>query len=444
MSFIRILGRELFNQFLMEPPMKHFWAAVVLSLTITQNLHAADSNSNHFRSALNGFIEEALQKNPVLLEANNKINAFKEIPPQAGSLDDPMVQLGLMNIPVDSFSFSQEGMTQKRLTVSQKLPYPGKLNLRVRVANEDVKIAGQNLADLKLKIIKDVKIAFLEYCFLKVAIETTKRNKTLLKQFIKTAESKYAVGKGIQQDVLKAQVENSKIINNLIELKERTEFEKGKLNSLMDRPPQAPLDIPGGLSKTKMIFTINELQGMAEENRPFLKSLRSDIDKYKIKKQLAEKDYYPDFNVNFRYSQREDSPVMQHPDAVSVFVGANIPLWHKTKQSRKVSEMSFKIEAAKEAYNKGKNRVNLQIKTLFDRMQKSLSLIRLIRKGIIPQARQSLESALAGYTVDKVDFLTLLDNQVTLLDWEIKERRELAYYEQNLARLENVVGKRID
>jgi len=424
--------------------MKHFWATAVLSLLIIQTLHAAERNANHFRRAMDGFIEEALQKNPALLEANNKINVVKEIPPQVGSLDDPMIQLGLMNIPVDSFSFSQEGMTQKRITVSQKLPYPGKLDLRVRVANEDVKIAGQNLADLKLKIIKEVKIAFLEYCFLKVAIETTKRNKTLLKQFIKTAESKYAVGRGIQQDVLKAQVENSKIINNLIELKERTEFEKGKLNSLMDRPPQAPLDIPGGLSKTKMIFTINELQGMAEQNRPFLKSLRSDIDKYKIKKQLAEKDYYPDFNVNFRYSQREDSPVTQHPDAVSVFVGANIPLWHKTKQSRKVSEMSFKIEAAKEAYNKGKNRVNLQIKTLFDRMQKSLSLIRLIRKGIIPQARQSLESALAGYTVDKVDFLTLLDNQVTLLNWEIKERRELAYYEQNLARLENVVGKRID
>ena len=424
--------------------MKYLGAAVILSLMITQTLHAADSHSNHFQSALNGFIEEALQKNPILREANNKINVFKEIPPQVGSLEDPMVELGLMNIPVDSFSFSQEAMTQKQLTVTQKFPYPGKLDLKVQAANEDIKIAGQNLADMKLRIIKEVKTAFLEYCFMKAAIETTKRNKILLEQFITIAESKYSVGKGIQQDVLKAQVERSKILNNLIELNEKKEIEKGKLNSLMNRPPQNPLDIPHGLVKTKMKFSVLELQIMAEENRPFLKGLRSAVDKYKIKKQLAEKDYYPDFKVGFRYGQRQDSFNMEHPDFVSAFVGVNIPIWHKTKQSRKINEESFNIEVAREAYNTGKNRVHLQIKTLMDQMLKSLKLIQLIRRGIIPQAKQSLESALAGYSVDKVDFLTLLDNQVTLLKWEIKDHRELTNYEQNLARLENVVGKRLN
>ena len=135
---------------------------------------------------------------------------------------------------------------------------------------------------------------------------------------------------------------------------------------------------------------------------------------------------------------------MEHPDFVSAFVGVNIPIWHKTKQSRKINEESFNIEVAREAYNTGKNRIHLQIKTLMDQMQKSLKQIQLIRRGIIPQAKQSLESALAGYSVDNVDFLTLLDNQVTLLKWEIKDHRELTNYEQNLARLENVVGKRIN
>jgi outer membrane protein TolC len=188
---------------------------------------------------------------------------------------------------------------------------------------------------------------------------------------------------------------------------------------------------------------MEKLQSIAEENRPFLKGLRASIEKYKIKKQLAEKEYYPDFNVGFRYGQRQDSLVMEHPDFVSAFVGINIPLWYETKQSRKVKEEFFKIEVARDAYHKGKNRINLQIKTLLDQMQKSSKLVQLIRKGIIPQAKQSLESALAGYTVDKVDFLTLLDNQVTLLNWEIKDHRELTNYEQNLARLENVIGQRI-
>jgi outer membrane protein TolC len=423
--------------------MKYLWVTAFLLLLVFQDLHAEEKHGNDFRAALNGFIEEALQKNPILLEANNKIKVFKEIPPQVGSLDDPMLQLGLMNIPVDSFSFSSQAMTQKQLTVTQKFPYPGKLGLKVQAANEDVKIAGENLADLKLKIIKDVKISFLEYCFLKAATETTQRNKTLLEQFITIAESKYSVGKGIQQDVLKAQVERSKIMDRLIELKEKMDIEMGKLNNLMDRHPQTPLNIPHGLRQTKIFLSMEKLQSIAEENRPFLKGLRASIEKYKIKKQLAEKEYYPDFNVGFRYGQRQDSLIMEHPDFVSAFVGINIPLWYETKQSRKVNEEFFKIEVAREAYHKGKNRINLQIKTLLDQMQKSSKLVQLIRKGIIPQAKQSLESALAGYTVDKVDFLTLLDNQVTLLNWEIKDHRELTNYEQNLARLENVIGQRI-
>ena len=139
-----------------------------------------------FRGYLNGFIEDALQTNPILLEANHKINVFKETPPQVGSLDDPMLQLGLMNIPVDSFSFSRQAMTQKQLTVTQKFPYPGKLGLKVQAA-----------------------------------------------------------------------------MDRLIELNENKDIEMGKLNSLMDRLPQAPLNIPHGLRQTKLFLSVDKLQALA-------------------------------------------------------------------------------------------------------------------------------------------------------------------------------------
>jgi len=108
-----------------------------------------------------------------------------------------------------------------------------------------------------------------------------------------------------------------------------------------------------------------------------------------------------------------------------------------------VSEENFRIQAYREAYDKAKNQVYLAIKIALDQEAKSSKLIKLIKTGIIPQARQSLESALAAYSVDKVDFLTLIDNQVTLLNWEIKYHRELTDYEQNLAMLENLVGKEL-
>jgi outer membrane protein TolC len=134
---------------------------------------------------------------------------------------------------------------------------------------------------------------------------------------------------------------------------------------------------------------------------------------------------------------------IERPDFVSAFVGINIPLWHKSKQSRKVAEKGFQIERVEAAFHKVQNQVFLKIKELMDEEERTGETLKLIQRGILPQARQSLEAALAGYSVDKVDFLTLLDNQVTLFKWQLKYHKELATYEKNLAELEREVGKEL-
>jgi len=280
-------------------------------------------------------------------------------------------------------------------------------------------------------------------CFINLTIETTRQNKILLKQFVTIAETKYSVGKGIQQDVIKAQVELSKILDELIELDQLQADETAKLNILMNRLPQEPLAIPHGLTQTDYKFDLKTLQDLAENNRPFLQGIQSAINKFTITKKLAEKEYYPNFQVSFRYSQRQDSPIQDHPDFVSGFIGVNIPIWFATKQRKKVAEENYRILTANDSYNAARNDVFLKIKLILDKEIKSRKLISLIKTGIIPQARQSLESALAAYSVDKIDFLTLIDNQVTLLKWEIKYHRQLTDYEQNLAALEHVVGQRL-
>lgn len=405
--------------------------------------YAWSSEKHHgkFKLTLESFILEAKQNNPTLGEAENKILIFKEIPEQRRSWKDPVLTLGLINMPVDSFSFRDQAMTQKQFQLTQEIPFPGKMALKEKAAEKDVSIAEWNLKELELKIIRMVKESFYELCFINSAIETTGQNKFLLKQFITIAESKYSVGKGIQLDVLKAQVELSKIMDELIELRQLQANETAKLNILMNRLPQEPLAIPHGLSKTDFKFDIQTLQGLAEKNRPFLQGIQSAIHKFRLTKQLAEKEYFPNFQVGFRYSQRQDSPIMEHPDFVSGFIGVTIPIWFATKQKKKVAEEHYRIETAKKSYSVARNDVFLKIQLIVDKEIKGRSLISLIKTGIIPQARQSLESALAAYSVDKIDFLTLIDNQVTLLKWEIKYHRELTDYEQNLAALEHVVGQ---
>jgi outer membrane protein TolC len=415
---------------------------IILTLFLfAPEVGAANKHGGHFKRTLNQFIETARKQNPSLFEAKNKINIYKQIPDQRSSWKDPMLTFGLANLPVDTFSFRQEAMTQKQIQVTQEIPFLGKMALRKEAADKDVSIVEWNLKELELKIIRQVKESFFELCFINSSIETTKRNKILLKQFITIAESKYSVGKGIQQDVLKAQVELSKIMDELIELKQLKANETSKLNILMNRLPQEPLEIPHGLTQTDFKFDIKSLQDLAENNRPFLQGIQSTINKFTITKKLAEKEYYPNFQVGVRYGQRQDSPFQDHPDFVSGFIGVNIPIWFATKQRKKVAEENYRILTAKDSLNAAKNDVFLKIKLIMDREIKARNLINLIKKGIIPQARQSLESALAGYSVDKVDFLTLIDNQVTLLKWEIKYHRQLTDYEQNLAALEHVVGQ---
>ncbi len=418
------------------------WACLALVAGLGSTAVAEPSTA--FRNNLNQFVAEALENNPQLQEAQENIHLLQQIPDQAGSLEDPQLQLGLMNVPVDSFSFSDQPMTQKQLTLSQKLPFPGKRQLRTGLAQKDVLVAKKDREELRLLVIRDVKWSFYELCFVLASIEITQQNKSLLKQLVAIAETKYGVGKGIQQDVLKAQVELSKIIDELILLEEKKNGEQARLNFLMNRLPQAPLTILHGIHKTPFGFTIEELQAKAEKHRPLLNEISTLIDKAHLSKKLAKKELYPDFNVGLRYGRREslDRP-QSNPDFVSAFVSFNIPVWRKSRQDRKVIEENHRILKMEKKYQHMRNRIFLELKRAVDSERKESDLIELIQSGIIPQAEQSLKSAIAAYSVDKVDFLTLLDNQVTLFKWKIKHHRELADHEKTLANIEYLVGKKL-
>ena len=396
-----------------------------------------------FKSVLQSFIATALENNPEVKESQYRIKAAQEVPSQVSSLDDPTLQFQLMNLPVDSFDLSQEPVTQKQISLSQKFPFPGKLGLKAEIAGKNIDITRQDLQETRLAITRDVKRAFYELCFVLAATNITKENKTLLEQFVIIAESKYSVGKGLHQDVLKAQVELSQIMDQLIELQKLGEVEKAKLNSLMNFLPQKSLTIPHGISKTDFNYSLQKLQDIAERHRPLLTKIRFLKERYGSSKKLAEREYYPDFNVGFKYGQREGTRTIDRPDFVSAFVGINIPLWYKTKQSRRVIESAQKMNMAGETYNKAKNQIFLNLKKRVDKEKQGSKTLQLIEQGVLPQARQSLESAMVGYSVDKVDFLTLLDSQLTLFNWQIKYHRELTDYEKNLAGIEQSAGKNL-
>ncbi len=398
--------------------------------------------AGHFSpdSVLSSLAEEAVRNNPKLKMFQEQVEIFREKPPQARSLDNPRLRLGIMNLPDDTFRFDQEPMTQKQVSIMQKFPFPGKLQLREDIAQKDVDIVKAEYHEQKNDIILQVKTAYLDLLFLNKALEVTEENRTLLRKFIKIAETKYAVGKGIQQDVIKAQVELSRMTDLLISLEQKKHTTTARINTLLNRPVQSPFTVTEDIEQTSFNVPFEDLIRLAEENHPLLLKLRHLVEKTRFSKELSEKNVYPDIDVGVSYGQRDDGPSQERADFLSGFVTVNIPLWYKTKESRSVAEEEAKIKKTLEEYNAFRNDVHFQIKRILIDIEKDDKEIELFRSGLIPQGRLSLESALSGYKVNKIDFISLVNNQITLYNYELDYYRSLTDHETKLAELEKALG----
>jgi cobalt-zinc-cadmium efflux system outer membrane protein len=421
---------------------KIFLFLVISSLTLAYcGLIFAQERAD--RAVLNTLITEALENNPDLKAVQGKIQVFEERPVQARSLDEPRLGLALLNLPVDTFRFDQEPMTQKQVSVMQRLPFPGKLSLKGDIAEKELEIVKEEYDERKNALIMQVKVAYQNILFIDKSIEITENNKGIIEEFIKIAETKYSVGKGIQQDVLRAQLELSKMMDKLIMLKQKRESSAAMLNILLNRPADAPFNETGPVEQTAFGMTFEDLRKIAEDNRPMLIGARQLIDQYHLTRSLAEKEYYPDIDLGLSYGQRDNADMQERPDFFSASVSFKIPLWYKKKESRKVAEEEANLRKATEQYNAMKNTVSFQIKDILTEIEKYNRRIELFHSGIIPQSRASLESALSGYKVNSVDFLTLIDNQINLYNYEIEYLRAVTDHENKLAELEAAAGKRL-
>ncbi|MBN2091714.1 TolC family protein, partial [candidate division KSB1 bacterium] len=242
---------------------------------------------------------------------------------------------------------------------------------------------------------------------------------------------------------LKAQVELSKLNDKLISLTQKRHSLVFQLNKLLNRQIDSTFEtFP--LEKTKVQLSIEELKNIGLENRPLLKSWGAMIEKSMSAKKLAKKSYLPDFSVGAAYTQRDDlQSGMKMYDFFSAEISMNLPLYFYKKQSKNVEEKELMVASIEHKYTSVKNEVLFQIEDTFKELEKDEKLLDLFKTGIIPQASQSLNSAMTGYQVDKVDFLTLLNNQMTLLNYEMEYYRVLSDYQKSLAKLEFAVGKQL-
>lgn len=383
-------------------------------------------------------ISEALNNNPAVQESYNLWKAAEYKIRTVRSLPDPVAQYQYFGESVET----RVGPQKNKYGVSQKIPFPGKLGLKGRAQSKQAEIFEERYEAAKREVIKNVKFVYYDIFWVDKAVQITEEEKTILESLEKVAQKRYASDFTPQQDVIKAQVKLSKLIDNLLRLNQNRKSLVAKLNTILNRPRDAELGRVTNVEYSEFQYDLQTLHEIAGDSRQELIAANMDIERAEYERSLAKMDYLPDFNFGFDYIQVGDGYTMSPDDgqdAWMVSVAVNIPLWFD-KLNAQVNEKKAHLEAARKNYENMENDVSFEVDDLYFKILTYKDIISLYKTALIPQSEQAFNAAKTGYEAGKVDFLNWLDAERILLQTRLAYYKAITDYRKSIAFLERVIG----
>lgn len=377
----------------------------------------------------------ALDHNPEIQAMEQRWRAAQARPSQEGSLPDPMLNTAYHNEGFDRFEQGESDFAWLRLGLEQELPFLGKLALREKMAAREADREGSVYTATVLNVLARVRIAYNDYVLAFKSSETLKSNKELLEKLSEGAEARYRVGEGLQQDIVRAQVELSTLLGRLISLEQERQSAAAMLNATLNRPPADPLGPPKPVEKRPLRYTRDQLERFVKEKSPSLQAASFEIARAQAKLDLAKRAYYPDFVVRVDYLNKGSlTPEWE------VGAGIRVPLYFWRKQAFGVQEAAAGVSEARATWQNTSQELLGKLTDLFAQATSAERLVELYGTGVVPQAEISLSSAASGYQVGKVDFLTLLNSFTVLNEYQLRYYEELAKFDKAVAQLEELAG----
>jgi outer membrane protein, heavy metal efflux system len=402
---------------------------ILFALIVFPCILQAEENETDLLQAL-------LKNNPEITAVRYKYFAATKMPSQEGALPDPMIGFTDFGVGHPFSKLNDSDFAYKGIGVSQELPFPGKLSLRSKIADQQVLIAEQEYLATAIRLISELKSGLAEYRYQSQAIENAEKYKELLSQLTEISESRYRIGEGLQQDVLRTQIERSILEEKLELLRTDRESQQAMLNALLNRDPEQPLEVDGESRHTEIEISLNDLQARLQNLSPdFL--IKSIGEKEKtLAVDLAKKELYPDFTASFQWQKTGSD----FPDYYMTAIEARIPLFRSKRQQPAIAQANLELKSSQKEKEATLRKLESELKGAYLTLTTNGKLLRLYDEGIIPQTRTSLESSLSAYQVGKIDFLSVLNNATTLLSYETEYDRRLADYRKAIAQIEQITG----
>jgi outer membrane protein TolC len=411
-----------------------------------QALPANSGPAGHSRVLeLDQAVATAIESSPELAGLQTHVEAMRTIPAQAGALPDPILSINAMNMPTDSFNLDQEPMTQMQLAVSQSFPFPGKRKLKRQAFEHKVEASDSMLAERRTAIVGQVRVTWWQLMSLDRSLQIVEQNKDLMRDFVDIAQTKYKVGNGLQQDVLLAQLELSRLLDRELRLRGGRRGTQAALNALMDRPANWEITLPAAPPNTTLPALPPETQLLqqAGDLRPLIDVQRDLVEAARVNLDLAEKDRLPDLKLGVGYGFRQGFDPMRmrnRSDLLSVMLSINVPLYSGSKQSKAVEQRSHEVSRQMFELHDTLRNVEAAVSENLADYDAARDQVALLETAIIPQAQQTVSSMLAGYQVNEVDFLNVVNTQITLYNAQINYWESLGKAKQALARLASAIG----
>jgi len=387
---------------------------------------------------LNDLLSEALRSNPEIVSAQKRYEASRQRPTQVSSLPDPMFSPGYNSngAPWPGARLGVEPTSQIGFMVSQNFPFPGKRKLAGDMAVKESEAEWQQYQQVQLGVISRLKQAYYRRSYAFSVLDVLERNQELLRRFLLITEARYSVGKAAQQDVFKAQTQISIVETRKIQLEREKRVREAEINSLVNRPPGSPLARPAALRPMPLPADLEALCAAARENSPLLRRDEKMIQRAEVAVNMARKEYYPDFTINGGYYN-----MGRMPDMYMFRADFKIPLYFFRKQRAGVTEQAQSLIQSRKTYEATAQGILFRIQDDYLMSQTSEQLVRLYGQTVIPQAGLALESSLSSYETGSVDFLTVLMNYVTVVEYEMNYYEELRNFYLALARLEEMTAR---
>ena len=374
---------------------------------------------------LEDLLKEAAENHPGIRAASVAVRAAQYLPSQVSTLPDPQftVQQFSVGSPRPFAGYTNSDFAYLGLGVSQDFPYPGKLRLRSELAKRDAEVLQQRYEALRLSILAQLKSSYFHLAYHSKVLAILGADGDLLRQVEQAADTRYRVGGGSQQDLIRAQLEQTKLLREVTMHHLEMAKWQAQIKQLLNRPQSSPDIQPEDLTERLFERTYDELLAAARVQNPEIAAAEKMIEKQSAQIEMARKDFYPDFNVQYMWQRTDPAKYRAY---YMLSFGIRIPVFR-----------------ARREYEAQSQQVAYELREQYETAAKTAELLKLYREALSPQARAAFQAGLAAYTSNRQDFQGLLSAFLDVLQLDEQYWGDVSSYETAVARLEQLTALRL-